>query len=256
MVPCLTTASFSRRTPRPDIAIRFHPREKTGDEGEAVVRHRGKDQGRLRQAMTAVRFARFLLPSVRDTGTMPVHAVRDLPVPPPSRCTASVFKRLQMKHLILMAALLAAPAAWAHDYTVGDLSVAHPFAFATVGNAPVGGGYMEITNTGEIDDVLLSVSVAPELAGMAQLHEMAMDDGIMRMGQVEGGIVLPAGETTILKSGGLHVMFMRLTDGLDVGEEIPATLTFENAGTLDIVFTVEARGETPAHGNDHNGHGN
>ncbi|CTQ48524.1 copper chaperone PCu(A)C [Jannaschia donghaensis] len=158
-----------------------------------------------------------------------------------------------MKNLILLAALLIGGAAHAHDYRVGDITIAHPFALATVGNAPVGGGYMEITNAGDTDDVLLSATVPEEVAGMVQLHEMSIDNGIMRMSEVAGGIAIPAGETVVLKSGGLHVMFMRLQEGLKDGQEIPATLTFRDAGDVDVIFNVEKRGAAKTEG--HDGHG-
>ena len=166
------------------------------------------------------------------------------------------------KTLTLIAALLAAPAL-AHDYTVGDLSIAHPYAMATPPNAPVGGGYLEITNTGMEDDTLIAASVAPEVAGMVQLHEMAMEDGVMLMSEVEGGIPVPAGETVMLERGGLHVMFMQLPQGLAEGTEIPATLTFEKAGEVEVVFTVEDRATVEAlqggaggHGGDHSSQSN
>jgi copper(I)-binding protein len=158
-----------------------------------------------------------------------------------------------MKTFILATTLTlaAALAAQAHEFTAGDLTIDHPFAFATAPNAPVAGGYMAITNAGETDDRLIAVRAAPELAGMIQLHEMTMDEGVMRMSEVEGGIVLPAGETVALEQGGLHVMFMRLTEGLTEGQEIPATLVFENAGEVEVVFYVEARGEGGMSHGDH-----
>ena len=81
-----------------------------------------------------------------------------------------------------------------------------------------------------------------------------MDGDIARMMKVEG-ITVPAGETVALEPGGFHVMFMGLRgDPFEVGEEIPATLTFENAGDLSILFTVEKR--RMDHGTmDHSGHG-
>lgn len=157
-----------------------------------------------------------------------------------------------MKSFVLLASLLAAPLALAHEYAVGELEIAHPYAIATVGNAPVGGGYMEIANAGAGDDTLLSVAVAPEFAGMVQLHEMQMQDGVMLMDEVDGGIPVPAGTTVALEPGGLHVMFMRLPAGLEDGARIPATLNFEKAGEVEVVFNVEARG---AGGGDHSGHG-
>lgn len=160
-----------------------------------------------------------------------------------------------MKRLALIAALLGATAASAHEFAVGDITIVHPFAFATVGNAPVGGGYMQIENAGTADDVLTAVTVAADVAGTAQLHEMSMTDGVMNMNQIDGGIVIPAGETVTLESGGLHVMFMRLVGGLDEGAQFPAVLTFERAGTVDVVFNVEARGHATK-ADDHAHHGN
>lgn len=158
------------------------------------------------------------------------------------------------RFLFLTAALLTATTASAHDYKIGDIAIAHPFSFATVGNAPVGGGYMEITNTGETDDTLIAVTVPEDVAGVVQLHQMSLDDGIMRMNEVEGGIPVPAGETVTLESGGLHVMLMRLPDGLVEGETFPATLTFAQAGKVEVVFNVETRGGA-AKAEDHSGHG-
>lgn len=159
-----------------------------------------------------------------------------------------------MKTLALIAALVMAGTASADDYKVGDISIAHPFAFATVGNAPVGGGYMEITNAGDSDDTLIAVSISEDVAGTAQLHQMAMVEGVMRMNQVDGGIAIPAGETVVLESGGLHVMFMRLSGGLEEGETFPATLTFAQAGDVEVIFNVEARGAAQK-SDDHSGHG-
>ena len=151
-----------------------------------------------------------------------------------------------MKRILCLAALLGAPAA-AHDYAAGPLAIAHPFAIETVINAPVGGGYMTITNAGTTDDRLLAVEVASDVAGLVQLHEMAMDGGVMRMGPLEDGVPVPAGETVTLAPGGLHVMFMDLRAGLDAGTEVPATLVFEAAGPVDVVFNVEPRGGEDGH---------
>ncbi|PRY94769.1 hypothetical protein BCF33_0367 [Hasllibacter halocynthiae] len=139
------------------------------------------------------------------------------------------------------AILVAATPALAHDYAVGGITVDHPFVFATPPGAPVAGGYMTITNEGA-DDVLLSAEIPEEVAGIVQLHEMTNEDGVMRMSEVAGGIELPSGETVTLAQGGLHVMFMNLAGPLEEGAEIPATLTFRDAGRLDVVFDVEARG--------------
>ena len=155
---------------------------------------------------------------------------------------------------IALAAALAASAAQAHDYRLGDLAIAHPFALAAPPGAPVAGGYLTIENAGAEDDALIAVTVDASVAGAAELHAMTMEGGIMRMSPVEGGIPVPAGETVTLEPGGLHVMLTRLTGGLAEGQVVPATLTFERAGEIAVEFHVEARGARDAGAHDHGAH--
>ena len=156
--------------------------------------------------------------------------------------------------LLIPLALLAAPA-FAHDYAAGELRIDHPHAFATPPTAPVAGGYMTIENGGAENDRLVAVEVGSAVAGMVQLHEMAMEGDVMRMREREGGVPVPAGETVALAPGGLHVMFMRLPEGFAEGREFPATLLFERAGEVEVVFMVERRGATRDHV-DHGAQGN
>lgn len=167
-----------------------------------------------------------------------------------------------MKRTVISLAMLAltATAAFAHDYKVGDLTIDHPVARETPAKAPVSAGYMTITNNGDTDDRLIGASVG--FAGTAELHEMVMDGDVMRMSEVEGGIVIPAGESVQLMPGGLHVMFMDMQQSLAEGEEHAATLTFEKAGSVDVTLNVEtlatiraalkSDGQMPM---DHSGHG-
>ncbi len=159
-----------------------------------------------------------------------------------------------MKNLIItaVAALLTSTAAFAHDYKVGGLTVMHPKAFETAKNANVGGGYMTIENTSDIADKLVAVHVA-EIPRI-ELHLSETDaNGVARMIK-QDGVPIPAGETVTLMPGGLHVMFMGLGgDPFEVGEKIEATLVFETAGELDVVFNVEARGTDDHSGMKHTG---
>jgi copper(I)-binding protein len=54
-------------------------------------------------------------------------------------------------------------------------------------------------------------------------------------------VEIPAQGELEFAPGGYHVMFMGLSDGWTVGDEIEASLQFKNAGTLDIKFSVTAR---------------
>ena len=141
--------------------------------------------------------------------------------------------------LTALAATFTATTLFAHDYALGDLVVEHPMAFETATTAQTGGGFMTITNNGDQDDILVNITAAfPRV----EIHTTQMDGDIARMMKVDG-LPLPAGETITLEPGGFHVMFMGLRgDPFEVGEFIPATLMFENAGALDVAFKVEARG--------------
>jgi copper(I)-binding protein len=152
-----------------------------------------------------------------------------------------------------LAVLLSTGMAHAHDYTVGDITIAHPMAFETAKTANVGGGYMTLTNAGEAPDRLMEVRVAQ--IPRVELHLSETDaKGVARMTK-QDGISLPAGETVALEPGGLHVMFMGLNgDPFEVGEKIEATLVFETAGEIAVTFNVEARTAQTHGGADHSGH--
>lgn len=141
--------------------------------------------------------------------------------------------------------------ATAHDYKIGDLVIDHPWAKATLPNQPVAGGFLTITNNGAEPDRLVAGTAG--FAGEVQVHEMAMENDVMKMRQLEEGLEIPAGATVELKPGGYHIMFMQLAEPLKEGEMRKATLTFEKAGSIEVEFKVEdAR---PGMDNGKMGHG-
>ena len=72
------------------------------------------------------------------------------------------------------------------------------------------------------------VGVASPVAGVAEVHEMAMEGDVMKMRAI-AGLDLPAGKAVELKPGGYHVMLMDLKMPLQKDTTIPLTLTFKNA---------------------------
>lgn len=151
---------------------------------------------------------------------------------------------------LALAALLAfAAPALAHDYELGDLVIDHPWSRATPTGAGVGAGYMVIRNEGEEADRLVG-GEAP-FAGRVEIHEMAMEEGVMRMRALSDGLEIPAGGSVTLEPGGYHVMFMQLQEPLVEGERRAATLEFANAGTIEVEFAVES---IAASGADHGAH--
>jgi copper(I)-binding protein len=134
--------------------------------------------------------------------------------------------------------------AGADTFKVGAITVAAPWTRATPGGAKVAGGYLKLTNAGPSADRL--IGGISDIAGRLELHEMAMNNGVMQMRPLNGGIDIKPGETVELKPGGLHVMFMDLKRQLKQGETAKVTLEFEKAGKVEVTFKVDSIGGTSA----------
>jgi periplasmic copper chaperone A len=130
--------------------------------------------------------------------------------------------------------------------------------------AGVAAVYLDIENRSDVDDRLVAASVAPEVAGIVEIHETfevddvgmdgdgmdgdgmggdgegSMAEGMAMMGMREiDAIDLPAGSTVELAPGGLHIMLLDLVADLSPGDAFALTLEFAEAGTLTT--TVEVR---------------
>ncbi len=138
----------------------------------------------------------------------------------------------------------AAPAQ-AADYDVGSIHITTPWARATPKGAASGAGYMAVTNKGTAPDRVSCVS--SEVSAKCQIHSMTMDNGVMKMRPVEGGLEINPGETVTLKPSSMHIMFVDLKEPLEAGKTVAATLQFEKAGTVKVEFPIAAIG-APAPG--------
>jgi periplasmic copper chaperone A len=137
--------------------------------------------------------------------------------------------------IAFMAILVAAPVR-AAEVRVGDLVITQAWSRATPGGAKVGGGYLTIENRGGTPDRLIGGSA--DVASKVQVHEMSVNNGVMTMRPLDGGLVIEPGKTVKLAPGGLHLMLLDLKGGLKEGEKLPLTLEFEKAGKVSIVFDV------------------
>jgi hypothetical protein len=140
------------------------------------------------------------------------------------------------------AALLALTAhAWAQAPAV---EVQDAWVRATVAQQKSTGAFMRLT--AKADSRV--VAAQSPVAGVVEVHEMAMEKDVMRMRAVPA-LALPAGQTVELKPGGYHVMLMDLKAPVKAGEVVPLTLTLESAGgqrsTLEVKAEVRALGAAP-----------
>ena len=137
-------------------------------------------------------------------------------------------------------ALLSLCLAWPVAALAGEspILIEDAFARASSPTAKAGAAFMVITNSGDRDDRL--VGAASDVAMHVELHtHVADDNGVMRMRQLEDGLPLPAGDQHALKRGGDHIMFMGLTRPLNDGDTITVTLTFEQAGEIEVDIPVD-----------------
>jgi copper(I)-binding protein len=137
------------------------------------------------------------------------------------------------------------PAGHAQDVAAEKIVLTQAWSRATPGGSRVAGGYLTIENRGETPDRLLSGST--EAAKKLEIHEMAVNDGVMTMRPVEGGLTIEPGRVIKFAPGSLHLMLVGLATPLKQGDQVPVSLKFEKAGEITVSFDVQAIG-TPAPG--------
>ena len=139
--------------------------------------------------------------------------------------------------------------AQAQEVKAGDLVITQPWSRATPGGAKIGGGFLTIENKGAAPDRL--IGVAGDVAGKIEIHEMAMNNGVMTMRPLDKGLAIEPGKTVKLAPGGYHLMLMDLKTPLKQGDKVPLTLQFVKAGKVALSLVVEGVGAQAPH--DHSG---
>lgn len=108
--------------------------------------------------------------------------------------------------------------------------------------APVLAGFARIRNPGKTPERLLSAYSAD--AARVEIHEMRMDDGVMRMRRRESGLEIAPGQSIELRPGGDHLMLFEPKRAFAAGESIEIVLRFARAGERRVRF--EVRESAPA----------
>ena len=121
-------------------------------------------------------------------------------------------------------AILALSVTMATSISQAEVVVTGAWVRATVVSQKATGAFMKLVSD---NDVTL-VSARSDIAGTVEVHEMKMENDVMRMRAVDG-LKLPANQPVELKSGGYHLMMMDLKKQLKVGTEAQITLVFKNA---------------------------
>lgn len=147
----------------------------------------------------------------------------------------------------LLAALLLATPALAHEFGAKGVSVIHPWVRATPGGSSISAAFLEIKSADGVSDRL--VGAKSTVAGRVELHTHIHEGDIMKMRRVDS-IAVPPGTSVVLKPSGDHVMLFDLKGPLKEGDPFKLTLVFEKAGEIEVEGYIEPVGAMGPHGFD------
>ena len=105
----------------------------------------------------------------------------------------------------------------------------------TVTGGSVSAAYMNIKSA----TPLKLVKAESPVAGMVEIHDMKMNDGVMEMKALDA-VNVPADKLVKLAPAGMHVMLMKVKKPINKGDKVPLTLTFEDEAKKPIIVTLDA----------------
>ena len=112
-------------------------------------------------------------------------------------------------------------------------NVSNVWVKITVPGSNVSAAYMQIKSA----TPLKLVKAESPVAGIAEIHDMKMNDGVMEMKALDA-LDIPIDKTTELKPGGKHIMLMKVKQPINKGDKVPLTLTFEDPNETSPVFWI------------------
>lgn len=115
--------------------------------------------------------------------------------------------------------MLAAVCLLGSSLACAEVTIADPWVRATVPAQKATGAFMQMTST---TNVKLVAAQSP-VANVVEIHEMKMDNNVMKMRQISG-LDLAAGKTVELKPGSYHIMLLELKQQVREGDAVPVSL--------------------------------
>ena len=153
---------------------------------------------------------------------------------------------------VFVAATLLCGASYAHSFKAGELEVTHPYATPSRPGQPNGAAWFGVVNSGDAADRI--VDVRANVGKHTEIHDMTMENDIMRMFRVDG-VDVPAHSTVQMGDGNkLHIMFMELNEPLKLGDKFTLDVVFEKAGVVPVEVIVEPQ-KKAGEKHEHHAHG-
>ncbi|WP_159104381.1 copper chaperone PCu(A)C [Sneathiella glossodoripedis] len=161
------------------------------------------------------------------------------------------FPRMVAMALVVCASLAAFPVA-AVKAAGSHAVISVENAWARASKVKVAGAFMTLNNKSTSDDILLSAS--SDVAKRVEIHTTKTVDGVMKMIEMEEGVVVPASGSLVLKPGSYHVMLMGLKHPLKEGDTFAIRLKFKHADEVEALVTVMAAGAMEGMKHEHGSH--
>jgi hypothetical protein len=150
-----------------------------------------------------------------------------------------------MKSLIMVALALLALST---QVVAGEVKISDVWSRATAPGQEVGMVGMIITSNKNAK----LIAVSSTASTTSEIHSMSMDNGVMKMRQIEN-LPLAAKQAAELGPGGNHLMLIGLKKPLKEGNKVALTLTveFDDKSTETINTSAIVKGMTAGNGMHH-----
>jgi copper(I)-binding protein len=125
---------------------------------------------------------------------------------------------------------------FAAQVAVAEVTVKDAWVRATVAQQKATGAFMTLQSS--VDARVVAAS--SPIAGIAEIHEMKLENNVMKMRAVDG-LELPAGKAVELKPGSFHVMLQDLKSQVKEGDEVLLQLTVEGKDKKRETVEIKAK---------------
>lgn len=170
---------------------------------------------------------------------------------------AAKSSRRQILCAMALTPLAASLPVLAHDYQAGAVRIDHPYAPPSLAGQSSAAVYLRgLVNEGKQADETLLGAESPAAATIS-LHQMRLDNGVMRMRAVDA-IALPPGTSVAMRHGsadGYHLMLEGLKAPLREGDRFPVRLRFRHGGVREVMVDVQTPRGDRRGGDAHRHHG-
>ena len=98
-------------------------------------------------------------------------------------------------------------------------------------------GYFTIENTNDEDEHLIFMS--SNFSEKTELHNMIVENDIMKMKHLSEGVIIKAKSKLILKPGGYHLMFIKLKEDLQLKKKYDVHFRFKSGKIIVLSMPVK-----------------